>query len=208
MLKNLAFIILIIVIGYHLQQRSSETVDLTGIPELKVSYSKSLSIESPPIQKKLDNSVKPMVFNDYTITPLASFQVAARVLGAKHYSFGRESSWAQVDLALGWGPMARDDVLDTLDISQSNRFYFWHTDNFYIPRREIETNSANMHFIPANPEIAKKLKEIDEGDRIKFKGYLVRIDANDGWRWISSQTREDTGGGACEVILVDDVSLL
>ena len=28
------------------------------------------------------------------------------------------------------------------------------------------------------------------------------------WRWISSMTREDTGGGACEVIFVQDLEVL
>ena len=208
MLKNLIIIILIAIVGYHFSPRPIETVDLSGVAEVRVSYSKSLSIDKEPIQKKLDSSVKPITIGDYTITPLASFQVAARVLGAKHYSLDRESSLAPVDLALGWGPMARDDVLATLDISQHGRFYHWKTDHFYIPRREIETNSANMHFIPASKEIEKKLKQIDEGDRIKFKGYLVKINASDGWYWVSSQTRNDTGGGACEVILIDDISLL
>jgi len=134
--------------------------------------------------------------------------VEARVLGAKHYSIDREADLAPVDLALGWGPMSQQGVLDALSISQSGRFYYWRTENFPIPRRDIETNSANMHFIPANQDIEKQLKEIDAGDQVKFKGYLVKIDADDGWRWMSSITREDTGGGACELVLVDDITRL
>lgn len=208
MLKRIIFIILIAAVGYHFLYQSPEPVDVSGIPELKFSYSDSLNIDAPPIQNKLDGSVRPINHGEYRITPLASFQVAARVLSVKHYSFGRESSLSPVDLALGWGPMSKDEVLNTLDISQSNRFYFWHTDNFIIPRRKIETNSANMHFIPATTEVEKKLKQINKDDRIRFKGYLVRIDADDGWHWVSSQTRNDTGDGACEVILVDDIKLL
>jgi hypothetical protein len=65
-----------------------------------------------------------------------------------------------------------------------------------------------MHFIPATPEVENKLRQIRDNDEIKFKGYLVRVEAADGWRWTSSTTRNDTGGGACEVILVEDISLL
>lgn len=208
MLKRIIIIILIAALGYHFLHKSPEPVDLSGMPDLRFSYSNSLSIDKPPIQNNLAKAVKSISYSKYTITPLAGFQVEARVLGAKHYSFDRESALAPVDLALGWGPMARDDVLNTIEISQSGRFYYWRTDNLVIPRRDIETNSANMHFIPVDQEVGKKLKQIDKDDRIRFKGYLVRIDADDGWRWISSRTRNDTGKGACEVILVDDIKLL
>lgn len=208
MLKRVIFIILIAFAGYHFLYSTSEPVNISDIPDLEFSYSNSLDIDSPPIQNELDGPRETIKHGEYRITPLASFQVAARVLSAKHYSFGRESALAPVDLALGWGPMSKDEVLKTLDISQSNRFYFWRTDNFVIPRRQIETNSANMHLIPTTPDIEKRLMQINKDDRIRLKGYLVRIDASDGWRWISSQTRNDTGNGACEVILVDDISML
>ena len=54
------------------------------------------------------------------------------------------------DLALGWGRMSDSDVLAKIDITQSGRFYYWHVDDFPIPRREIETSSANMHMIPSD----------------------------------------------------------
>jgi hypothetical protein len=65
-----------------------------------------------------------------------------------------------------------------------------------------------MHFIPASPEVEEKLKKIKKNDQVKFKGYLVKVEAQDGWRWTSSTTRNDTGGGACELVLVEDISLL
>jgi hypothetical protein len=34
----------------------------------------------------------------------------------------------------------------------------------------------------------------------------VQVNTPDGWRWRSSLTREDTGGGACEVVYVCAVS--
>ncbi len=208
MLKKLIILILLISAVYYWYQQKGVAINLEDIPKLGIVYDDKLSIKKPPIQKKLDNTVQTFKTGGYTITPLASFQVEARVLGAKHYSIDREADLAPVDLALGWGPMSQQEVLDALSISQSGRFYYWRTDNFPIPRRDIETNSANMHFIPANQDIEKQLKEIDAGDQVKFKGYLVKIDADDGWRWISSMTREDTGGGACELVLVDDITRL
>lgn len=139
------------------------------------------------------------------IVPLEKFDFEARVLGAEHYTIDREAQLAPVDLALGWGPMARKDVVDKVRISQSNRFYFWHVDEFPIPRRDIEVNSANMHMVPASREVERKLKSVRPGQTVTFSGYLIEARAPDGWRWRSSLTREDTGAGACELVWVERI---
>ena len=40
-----------------------------------------------------------------------------------------------------------------------------------------------------------------------MKGYLVKITKADGWHWISSLKRDDTGGGSCELFWVEEVSV-
>lgn len=145
--------------------------------------------------------------NGYSITPLESFEIEARVLSAEHYSFGREADLAPVDLALGWGKMSDEAILKDIKITQSNRFYYWRVDEFPIPRREIETQSANMHMIPADDAIASRLKSVKTGQVVKISGFLVRADASDGWHWKSSLTREDTGNGACEVVYVKSLTV-
>ncbi|MEO8626887.1 MAG: hypothetical protein ABI612_02140 [Betaproteobacteria bacterium] len=141
--------------------------------------------------------------NGYRITALQTFSLEARVLGAEHYRFDREADVAPVDLALGWGPMSDQSVLNRIEISQRGRFFHWHVDEFPIPRHEIEVNSANMHMIPANDTIASQLQAVRPGQIVKFSGYLVEVTAADGWRWRSSLTREDTGAGACELVWVE-----
>jgi len=146
-------------------------------------------------------------FKGYQLTPLADFALEARVLSVKRYSLGREAELSPVDLALGWGPMSDESVLKRIDISQGNRFYFWHVDEFFIPREEIEINSANMHMIPANSEVEKSLDSIREGQVVHLQGYLVEASASDGWKWRSSLSRTDTGNGACEVVYVKAISV-
>ncbi|VAX15145.1 hypothetical protein MNBD_IGNAVI01-798, partial [hydrothermal vent metagenome] len=82
------------------------------------------------------------------------------------------------------------------------RWYFWKTDAYPIPRKEIETSSANMHIIPANEQVENELDDILVGEIILLDGYLVKITTDDGFRWQSSLSRNDTGGGACEVVRV------
>lgn len=177
---------------------------------LESPLSRSLAFDAPipglregPLQQELESAAPAFRFNDYTIHPLASFQATARVLGAEHYRLGREAELAPVDLALGWGPMAEDAVLDALEIHQSGRFFFWRAESFPIPRRDIETHSANVHMIPASPEIDRRLRAVRAGDVIRLRGYLVRVEATDGWQWRSSLSRADTGAGACELVLLE-----
>lgn len=156
-----------------------------------------------PTQTNTSNS--PFAFNDYTITPLQSFNIEARVLSTEHYRFDRGADLAPVDLALGWGRMSDEAILKDIEISQSGRFYFWRVKEFPIPRKEIQTHSANMHMVPANPHIEKILKAIKPGQVVHIQGDLIRADAADGWHWKSSLTRNDTGGGACELVYVKQV---
>lgn len=139
----------------------------------------------------------------YQITPLQSFSLEARVLGTERYRFDRGAELAPIDLALGWGPMSDQSVLDRIDISQGGRFYFWHVSQFPIPRRDIETHSANMHMIPATPDIERRLDSVRPGQIVMLRGYLVNVQGQDGFAWRSSLTREDTGAGACELVWVE-----
>jgi len=60
-----------------------------------------------------------------------------------------------------------------------------------------------MHIIPANEQVEDELDNILVGEIILLEGQLVSIKADDGWKWKSSLSREDTGGGACEVVWVE-----
>ncbi len=144
----------------------------------------------------------------YRIDVLERFAIDARVLGVAHYRFDREAEIAPVDLALGWGPMSDTAVLDRISISQGGRFYTWHVDEFPIPRRDIETHSANMHMIPANEAVELELERLRAGAVVRVEGYLVEAHARDGWHWRSSLTREDVGAGACELVWVEHVTQL
>lgn len=150
-----------------------------------------------------------VTMNGYQIKPLEPFTLHARVLSSKYYSSDKEADLVPVDLALGWGPMADLNVINQIRITQSNRWYHWRVDELPIPRREIETNSANMHLIPATPSIATAIQAVKVGQMVQFTGDLVEVtDPEKGWRWKSSLTRNDTGAGACELVLVKSFSVL
>ena len=195
--KLIAFIALV---GYGCYQYFSQQ---------PVSRGAGVVATQQPSQQPMQNSSDKQAFNHngYQITPLDDFSIEARVLAAKDYNFGREADLSPVDLALGWGSMSDEAVLKDIKISQSNRFYFWRVESFPIPRKDIETQSANMHMIPADSQVERTLKSVRPGQVVKLTGYLIEAKADDGWRWKSSLTRNDTGNGACEVVFVKTLSV-
>ena len=144
----------------------------------------------------------------YSVRALEPFEMEARVLSRRDYRRGREADLSPTDLALGWGPVAEDRVADALQVSQSGRWYRWKVAQYPIPRRAIEKHSANMHMIPANPEAAEALSRVERHDQVLIEGQLVEVQAEDGWRWRSSLTRNDTGNGACEVVYLESLTIL
>ncbi len=166
-------------------------------------------IVAPLQPRQTDIAGAPLNFakNGYQINALAAFEVEALVILMEEYRFDQGAALAPVDLALGWGPMSDTSVLEKIEFSQSNRFYYWRTSDFPISRRQIEHNSANMHLIPANLEIEDRLRSIRPGNIVRISGYLADASGTNGWRWRSSLSREDTGAGACELVWVETLDV-
>ena len=155
-----------------------------------------------PVQTAIDSA--PVSRRDaYRISPLAEFQIRAKVLSRESYYSGREADLSPLDLALGWGRRSDEDILAGIDISQSGRWYRWRSETLPIPRREIQTHSGNMHLIPADEIVEETLDDIRQGQIVELQGYLVRADTSDGWRWVSSLSRNDSGARSCELVYVE-----
>jgi hypothetical protein len=154
-------------------------------------------------------STAPIAHGDYRITPLAEFELEARVLSREDYALDAGADLVPTDLALGWGRMSDTQVIEQLNIEQSARFYSYRwSDRPPIPPQEIVRSSANMHLIPADDRVAEQLDQVRVGALIALRGQLVTARRADGWTWTSSLTRTDSGGGACELVLVQAITVL
>ncbi len=158
-----------------------------------------------PQQDNLGTAAPVLQQGDVTLTTRAHFVVTARVLSREDYSWGADAKLIPEDLALGWGRMSDSSVLTSIKITQSDRFYHWHVDQFPIPRREIETSSANMHMIPADAGVKRELEQVRVGQVVHFEGFLVDASRPGGWHWKTSMTRDDVGAGACELVYVESL---
>ena len=159
-----------------------------------------------PYQTASDHAV-PWEFKGCRIQPLAHIRMRARVLSAERYWFDGGARVSPMDLALGWGPMSDQRILDQLKVWQGRRWYHWSPRSRTIPLSggEISRYSANMHMIPSSDQIKDRLFDIEAGRIVEISGDLVEVQGPGGWKWRSSLQRDDIGNGACELIWVREV---
>lgn len=173
----------------------------------EIRHAPGVLVREDPEQVILDVKDRaPWELNGYQITPLAEFRIKARVLSVAGYSSGRESEISPLDLALGWGPMSDQRILDQMIITQSGRWYHWRASRMPTEAGVINSHSANMHMIPADQKLAARLNELRPGHIVELTGSLVSVKGKDGWNWTSSLDREDTGNRACELVWVKNVT--
>jgi hypothetical protein len=174
-----------------------------------IVYPGGVLIASEPTQIDLPADTPPFQDGEFRLKPLARFSVEARVLHREIYRYDKASKLVPVDLALGWGPMSDQRVLDQLSISQSMRFYWYHWKHQPpIPEMEIISHSTNVHVIPATGEIASRCRWLRAGTLVHLAGDLVEASGPKMSVWRSSLSRTDTGNGACELMWVRELSIL
>ncbi|MDZ7714888.1 MAG: hypothetical protein U5J95_01625 [Balneolaceae bacterium] len=195
MLKHLLFSVLIIAGGYYYW---------TTRP---ITHGPGEMAPNKPKQEKAFG-VKDIQHKNYTVSPLAKFEMQARVLAKKAYYADKQSDILPYDVVFGWGPMSDERNLDHILIKQSNRDYKWEMTRPPIPEKQMKLYSANMHLIPANLMIKEKLGELREGHIVKIKGLLVKVSSDKGWEIKSSLSRIDSGSKANEVVWIESLEIL
>jgi hypothetical protein len=172
-----------------------------------ITYAPGVLIPAEPEQTGTSDG--PVRRGDFHLKPLAHFSIDGRVLHRENYHFDRQAALVPVDLALGWGPMSDQRVLDQLKITQSMRFYWFE---YKMPppiaKEEIISHSTNLHVIPENAGVASVCRSLRTGALVRLSGDLVEATRSDGGVWRSSLSRTDTGNGACELMLVKEVTML
>ncbi len=167
------------------------------------NYSTLLPLQSNqfPIQHNLSN-LQTVNINGATIYLVATYNIKARVL-SKHYYNDIAGKVAPVDLALAWSEMAQPRHYQRLNIWQSNRFFYWETDNTEGLPEGFRSMMGNVHIIPATQHVKEVIDTFKKGDVIHMMGYLVNVKLPSVQRpWKSSLTRNDVGNGACEIMYV------
>ncbi len=158
----------------------------------------------------------------YEITPLYKYEISALVVNRFDYtkfSLRKYDHIIPLDLCLMWGENLKNDFFrdKSLTFRQDSRFC-----QFIYLGKDHSANLnqfSNNHLVILDNSLQKKAMEIYEGDQVKIKGKLIKLniknidgkkekyDIKEGYM-TSSVSRNDTGNGACEVILVETIDIL
>jgi hypothetical protein len=175
-------------------------------PELK-GEPRQREIHTPPL-------VLPYAGVDYRVEPLYEYELYGLVVSYRQHD-GEDSMhrWSNdhlnvADVCVVWSDTAFSPTLGQLD--------FWNgvfTCNVQTRDSVAWSNFrmsqlSNNHLLSADPFIRDQVSEIRIGDQIRIKGSLARYGAVGGGLRGTSTTRDDTGNGACETILVDELEIV
>jgi hypothetical protein len=169
-----------------------------------------------PRQRPLDQApmTVPYAGVEYRVEPLFSYELYGLVVSYRQHD-GESSMhrWSNdhlnmADVCVVWSDTAVSPTLPELD--------FWNgifTCNVQtrdsVAWANFKMNQlSNNHLISADPFIRDRVADVRIGDQIRVKGSLVRYGAVGGGLRGTSTTRDDTGDGACETILVDEFEVI
>jgi hypothetical protein len=178
------------------------------IDTIEPRYPPGILIPEEPYQR-LTNAARTWKMGQYQVAALAEYTIWARVLHTESYWLDRGADLSPVDLAVGWGRMSDQSIVDQLEFWQGQRWYRYWPRKSTVPLSADEMNaqSANIHIIPGNDEVKRALKSVRVGNLVEMDGYLVQVDGPGGFSWRSSLSRTDTGAGACELFRVEKVTI-
>lgn len=172
-------------------------------------YKRPAGVMAPdsPVQIAITEERPPILLKGYELKPRAEFSLKARLLSKERYRFyDSMTNLIPYDFALGWEQMSDQAILDHYRISQGARFFMWsYSGKPPIPEGQVIRSTANMHLIPKNDDIFYLMKSARAGDLINLKGFLVDVAKNQKSVIQTSLTRSDSGAGACEVVLVEEL---
>jgi hypothetical protein len=175
-------------------------------PWRSITHQPGVLVKAAPVQSAAPKVALPDV-EDWKLVATAEYKLHGLVLGTKRYHSGLAADLVPIDVAIGWGRMSDQSVLDQFTLSMSNRFFFYKWENEpAIPVDEIMSSAANNHIISANADVRKVIASLIPGHIVTLRGYLVNAMHPDGANWNSSLRRDDTGNGACELFYVTEAS--
>jgi hypothetical protein len=175
------------------------------------------TLRDEPRQRQIDKQPTTVAYAgvSYRVEPVYSYELYGLVVSYRHHD-GEDSMhrWSNdhlnvADVCVVWGETAFKPTLTELD--------FWNgvfTCNVQtrdsVAWANFKMNQlSNNHLISADPFIRDRVGNVRIGDQIRIKGALARYGAvgGAGLRGTST-TRDDTGDGACETILVEEFEIV
>ena len=184
--------------------------------DIPASIDLDARLADEPVQRPISSAPQTLRYadTDYRVEPIYEYELHGLVVSYRqHDGESFMHRWSNdhlnmADVCVIWGESARSEHLGKLR--------FWNgifTCN--VQTRDSEAwasfrlyELANNHLISADPRIRDRVADVRIGDQIRIRGSLARYGAVGGGMRGTSTTREDTGDGACETILVEEFAIV
>jgi hypothetical protein len=164
-------------------------------------------VRKPPIDTNV-NGV------DYRIQPRYAYELNAVVVSLHHsdtwWDYAHKA-WGDhvnvMDLCVAWGDSVRSGAYRDVSFSNNQWECNWSYSSERAHKQFSGAQASNNHIVTDDPALAKSLRNIRVGDQVRLRGYLVDYtifkDGRPLGTRVSSETRTDSGPGACEVLYID-----
>jgi len=156
---------------------------------------------------------------DYRIAPVARYDITGLVV-SRHDSDAWydwiHTEWNDhvniADLCVVWGENVRRDAYRRASYTHTQWECWWSTRESDPAHAFDGAAMSNNHIVTNEPSIAHVMRDIHVGDEVRFRGYLIdyttfKDGAPQGTRK-TSVVRTDEGEGACEVVWVQELTVL
>lgn len=156
---------------------------------------------------------------EYAIRPRYSYDIAGVIVSLHHSDAWWDYAHAQwgdhinvMDVCLAWGDNTARGTYQEIHFSNSQWECRFETHSSAAWQAFRLDQVSNNHLLTGDPALARALAGLQVGDQVRLRGQLVDYtiyrDGVAGGTRVSSDTRTDTGPGACEVVYVDSVETL
>jgi len=112
------------------------------------------------------------------------------------------------DYCVVWGQSADPKILREFDFSNGQFSCQFSTKSSAAWQAFNKQQLSNNHLLAIDETVRDRIDEISIGDQIHIKGWLSHYKNPAGYERGTSTTRTDTGNGACETILVNEIYII
>ena len=168
-------------------------------------------MQTPSKVKPFDVDIDGVV---YRVKPRYAYDISGVVVSLHHsdtwWDYAHKA-WGDklntMDLCLAWGDTVRSGAYQDASFHNTQFECHWSYSSERARARFRNDEVSNNHIIVDDAGLAKAIKDIRVGDQVRLIGYLAdyttfRDGVATGTR-VSSETRTDTGPGACEVLYLE-----
>ncbi len=152
---------------------------------------------------------------NYNVDPIADYELYGLVvshnnIGGFTDAYHTSKSVDLKDACVVWGSNLMSDVYQRVKFTSGAWTCYFNFDNSQDAGDFELSQISNNHLLSADPTIQKHIRNLNIGDQIHLRGYLVNYANSKTPNQLrrSSTNRTDTGDGACEVFYLDHLKVL